>query len=252
MATPTESLRTKTILRYKAEAIAASVQLEPLPPAKPCPAPLALAWHEYREAFSRTFKQVELYDERIHGALQVSSDDDFYQRWLTYQQVAIDCAGHAASDADTIYADTEWNEGLQVIKTDMNRRRDLVALHMASFDKTVGINPDLWLLELQQLADAANKGAAEFMEYMFTAVQVQGPQSGGCYKCGCTSEWRDGERVCWCDTCTHGCSMNPFEDSDDEDEEEHFCTDRRCNDCCHACEPADDVVAGEKKPESTV
>jgi len=219
MATPTESLRKKAILRLKAAAIAATVQLEPLAPAKPCPAPLALAWHEYREAFSRTIKNVELSDKHLHSALQISPDDDLYQRWLTYQQAAIDCAGHAASDVDTIYADTEWYEGLQVIKTDMNRRRDLVALHMASFDKTVLINSDLWMLELQQLADAANKGAKEFMDYIFTSIEPHAKYSSGCYKCGCTAESRDGERVCWCDTCTHGCRYkNPFEDSDDEEE----------------------------------
>jgi len=32
------------------------------------------------------------------------------------------------------------------------------------------------------------------------------PKKYGCATCGCSAEFRDGECVCWCDSCKNGCS----------------------------------------------
>jgi hypothetical protein len=31
------------------------------------------------------------------------------------------------------------------------------------------------------------------------------PAEYGCSRCGCSTELRKGQQVCWCDTCKHGC-----------------------------------------------
>ena len=33
------------------------------------------------------------------------------------------------------------------------------------------------------------------------------PSDYGCQRCGCSTELRDGERICWCDSCMYGCGM---------------------------------------------
>lgn len=39
----------------------------------------------------------------------------------------------------------------------------------------------------------------------FATILAFNPKEWGCSRCGCSAEFKDNERICWCDTCHHGC-----------------------------------------------
>ena len=41
----------------------------------------------------------------------------------------------------------------------------------------------------------------------FAKIMAFDPKEWGCRRCGCTAEFRDRERVCWCDACSKGCDV---------------------------------------------
>ena len=41
----------------------------------------------------------------------------------------------------------------------------------------------------------------------FARILAFNPKEWGCPRCGCSAEIKDGDRVCWCDTCPHGCGI---------------------------------------------
>ena len=43
----------------------------------------------------------------------------------------------------------------------------------------------------------------------FARILAFNPKMWGCQHCGCSAEFKDGERICWCDTCQNdGCSTS--------------------------------------------
>ena len=43
----------------------------------------------------------------------------------------------------------------------------------------------------------------------FARILAFNPKEWGCGRCGCSAEFKDGERICWCDTCQKdGCSTS--------------------------------------------
>jgi hypothetical protein len=189
------------------------IQTEPLMRfASPAGTRLSIAFHEYREAFSRALSHVLCYDERIHGAMPVSLKDELYQHWHKYQDCYMSAAVEPAVSEE--YADFSSEKAMR--EADVSRKRDLVALHAASFAKGAAGDWPLWLHELDQLVEAAQREWVEYLEFMDAATAPTVPPLP-CLTCGCTRERDDdGERVCGCDSCQkNGCCYEPWDDEEE-------------------------------------
>ena len=102
-------------------------------------------------------------------------------------------------------------------EADVSRKRDLVALHAASFgQKHMEENWHFWLEDLDHLVDAAQREWVEYLEFMDAATAPTVPPLP-CLTCGCTRERDDeGERVCGCDSCQkNGCCYEPWDDEEE-------------------------------------
>ena len=170
--------------------------------ASPKGSPLDLAFHEYREAFDRALSHVLCYDERIHGAMPVSLKEELYQHWRKYQ----DCYMSAAAEPAMSEEHADFCSEKAMREADVSRKRDLVALHAASFAKGAAGDWPLWLHELDQLVEAAQREWVEYLEFMDAGgEQSEEVEQFPCLACGCTRERDDeGERVCGCDSCQKG------------------------------------------------
>jgi hypothetical protein len=78
--------------------------------------------------------------------------------------------------------------------------RRLVAQHSAT--ELLGL--------LGPAGSAERNGLAKLVEGAAVAEGPAGATTLECVRCGCGAAWRDGERVCWCDTCClAGCDLRP-------------------------------------------
>jgi hypothetical protein len=217
--------------------------------ASPKGSPLDLAFHEYREAFDRALQHITCYDERIHGAMQVSPQDELYQHWRKYQECYMTAAAVPAVSDE--HADFCSEKAMR--EADVSRKRDLVALHAASFAKGAAGDWPLWLHELDQLVEAAQDEWDEYLEFMDAGAPEQFP----CLACGCTRERDDeGERVCGCDSCQKdGCYYDDEENceccyrSDERNYARHLAAEAAAADSYDGGYCADTMAAALKSME---
>ena len=133
---------------------------------RPAPAgsALAVAYHEYRESLDRLLSHIRSYDERVHGALQVDLRDDYEERWRQYQSRAME----HASAAEKSQEDADYASKLVLCNTLISKRRDDIAIFVASFDKDVARAPAAWFGQLKSLISAQQKEWSDMNEVIWT------------------------------------------------------------------------------------
>jgi hypothetical protein len=121
---------------------------------------LDVAYNEYRDALDRVLSHVRSYDEQVHGALQVDPFAEYQERWRVYQMIAIEYA----SAAEESQEDTDYAGELALRNAEISKKRDAIAIFVASFDRIAEYNPDGWFEELNHLIAAAQKEWDEMVE----------------------------------------------------------------------------------------
>ena len=158
------SVRNNTMASQLSERLSATLAPVSLMPvgALVCPrgSVLDIVYNEYRDALDRLLIQIRSYDERIHGALQVGLLADYEERWRIYQMIAIEYA----SAAEESQEDTDYAGELALRNAEISKKRDAIAIFVASFDRIAEYNPDGWFEELNYLIAAAQKEWDEMVE----------------------------------------------------------------------------------------
>lgn len=155
-------------LRSRLSAVLAPVSLMPVG-ALACArgSVLDIVYNEYRDSLDRLLTQIRSYDERIHGALQVGLLADYEERWRVYQMIAIEYASAAEQSEE----DTDYACELALRNSIITKKRDAIAIFVASFDRVAEYNPDGWFEELNYLIAAAQKEWDEMVEMRYVYAE---------------------------------------------------------------------------------
>ena len=158
------SVRNNTMASQLSERLSATLAPVSLMPvgALVCPrgSVLDIVYNEYRDALDRVLSHVRSYDEQVHGALQVDPFAEYQERWRVYQMIAIEYA----SAAEQSQEDTDYAGELALRNAEISKKRDAIAIFVASFDRIAEYNPDGWFEELNYLIAAAQKEWDEMVE----------------------------------------------------------------------------------------
>ena len=133
---------------------------------RPAPAgsALAVAYHEYRESLDRLLSHIRSYDERVHGALQVDLRGDYEERWRQYKRLAME----NASAVEKSQEDADYGCKLVLCNMLISKRRDDIAIFVASFDRDVERAPAAWFGQLKSLISAQQKEWSDMNEVIWT------------------------------------------------------------------------------------
>ena len=149
-------------LRSRLSERMASVRTEPVG-AQVCPrgSVLDIVYNEYRDSLERLLTHIRSYDERIHGALQVDILEDYKERWRVYSEITIE---YADKSSLFLCEDSDYASELALRNAEISKKRDAIAIFVASFDRAVAINPDGWFEELDHLVAEAQAEWDEMVE----------------------------------------------------------------------------------------
>ena len=123
---------------------------------------LDIVYNEYRDSLDRLLMHIRSYDERVHGALQVSHQEEYEEHWRVYQTIAIQYASAAEESPE----DADYAGELALRNAEISKKRDLIVLYAASLDKDSRAlaHPDEWFDHLDYLIAAAQKEWDEMVE----------------------------------------------------------------------------------------
>ena len=158
------SVRNNTMASQLSERLSATLAPVSLMPvgALVCPrgSVLDIVYNEYRDALDRVLSHVRSYDEQVHGALQVDPFAEYQERWRVYQTIAIQYASASEESPE----DADYAGELALRNAEISKKRDAIAIFVASFDRIAEYNPDGWFEELNYLIAAAQKEWDEMVE----------------------------------------------------------------------------------------
>ena len=156
-------------LRSRLSEMMAPVRTEPVG-AMVCPrgSVLDIVYNEYRDSLDRLLMHIRSYDERVHGALQVSHQEEYEERWRVYQTIMIE---YADKSSVFLCEDSDYASELALRNSLISKARDAIVIFVASFDKDVVKDPDAWFDQLKSLIASAQKEWDEMVEMRYVYAE---------------------------------------------------------------------------------
>jgi len=129
---------------------------------------LDIVYNEYRDSLERLLKHIRSYDERVHGALQVSHQEEYEQRWRVYQTIMIE---YADKSSVFLCEASDYASELALRNSLISKARDAIVIFVACFDKDVVKDPDAWFARLANLIASAQKEWDEMVEMRYVYAE---------------------------------------------------------------------------------